>query len=540
MLFSVCLLTSCYLPLATGETYIRLNQVGYTPLSSKVAVVISDHKLDKFNFFLLDAQGNRVFKSKLKRDLGAYLAFEHHYLADFSKFQKSGSYTLHVEKSVSPPFQISTSVYKPLTRDLLGFLKTQRCGDTDPDNHTACHLSDATSIVGRQPGIAPDLKGGWHDAGDYIKFTLTTSHTVYMFLLTYEINRALIPDYNQNGLSDILDEAKIGLDWLMKMHYRQDDLLVQVQDLQDHSVGWRLPENDPLVNKRPAYRAPSKTYCGSFSAAMALGASIFRELGDISYADKCLTHAKQVYALSQTDIPDFATGPDSMYYDKTSWDNLALAAIEMYRTTGTRRYLKDAKKLIDENDPIDWMSWGDVGGLAYARSVQYHHESKLKLEETLLRFETNVDLNPFGYPFKSFLWGSLSSQTGIGILAVLYNYYTGSKQFNSIAERQRDFVLGCNQHGVSFVVGYGSVYPQHLHHQVAYLQGIVLKGAVAGGLITPGMLKRQNIKLERQDIFTRFQSSKAVYHDDRNDYLSNEPTIAANAQTLFLYAWFSK
>jgi len=324
------------------------------------------------------------------------------------------------------------------------------------------------------------------------------------------------------------------------MHYRPDELLVQVQDLQDHNVGWRLPGKDPLANRRPAYSALSKTYCGSFSAALALASSIFKQLGDRTYAEKCLLHAIEAYSLSQTDIPEYSTGPDSMYYDKISWDNLALAAIELHRTTDIRRYLKDAKRYIDENDPIDWLSWGDVGGLAYARSMQYHFESSMKLEETLLRFENNATLNPFGYPFRTFLWGSLSSQTGVGILAALYNYYTGSKQFDKLAERQRDFILGCNQHGVSFVSGYGTLYPQHLHHQISYLKGVVLKGAVVGGLVAPGLLRRQNIKLERQDMFARFQTDKAVYHDDRNDYLSNEPTIACNAQALFLYAWFSR
>ena len=46
-----------------------------------------------------------------------------------------------------------------------------------------------------------------------------------------------------NGLPDVLDEARWGLDWLQKMHPRPDWLFHQVADDRDH-VGWKWPDAD--------------------------------------------------------------------------------------------------------------------------------------------------------------------------------------------------------------------------------------------------------------------------------------------------------
>jgi len=46
-----------------------------------------------------------------------------------------------------------------------------------------------------------------------------------------------------NGIPDILDEAKWGLDWMLKMHPEPDLLFAQVADDRDHK-GFVLPPDD--------------------------------------------------------------------------------------------------------------------------------------------------------------------------------------------------------------------------------------------------------------------------------------------------------
>ncbi len=65
-----------------------------------------------------------------------------------------------------------------------------------------------------------DLKGGWFDAGDYNKYTKWTADYIETMLLTFEENPEVFSDdygipESGNGVPDILDEAKWGINWLL-------------------------------------------------------------------------------------------------------------------------------------------------------------------------------------------------------------------------------------------------------------------------------------------------------------------------------------
>ena len=75
------------------------------------------------------------------------------------------------------------------------------------------------------PTTERDVSGGWYDAGDYNKYTNWTAEYVVDLLRAYrERPEIWTDDYDipesGNGVPDILDEVKWGLDWLVKM---QDD-----------------------------------------------------------------------------------------------------------------------------------------------------------------------------------------------------------------------------------------------------------------------------------------------------------------------------
>ena len=46
-----------------------------------------------------------------------------------------------------------------------------------------------------------------------------------------------------NGIPDVLDEARWGLEWMLKLHPAPDQLYHQVADDRDH-IGRRLPQNE--------------------------------------------------------------------------------------------------------------------------------------------------------------------------------------------------------------------------------------------------------------------------------------------------------
>ncbi|HKZ77985.1 MAG TPA: glycoside hydrolase family 9 protein [Pyrinomonadaceae bacterium] len=99
-----------------------------------------------------------------------------------------------------------------------------------------------------------------------------------------------------NGVPDILDEARWGLDWMLKLHPAPDRLYHQVADDRDHK-GWRLPQNETVdygwgpgsyrvvyfADGRPQglqqYQSASTglaNLAGRYAVAMALGYQIWK------------------------------------------------------------------------------------------------------------------------------------------------------------------------------------------------------------------------------------------------------------------------
>ena len=80
-----------------------------------------------------------------------------------------------------------------------------------------------------------DLRGGWYDAGDFNKYTSWAARYIIVLLHAYEEHpQAFSDDYgipeSGNGIPDILDEVKWGLDWLVRMQ-NSDGSLLCVQGL---------------------------------------------------------------------------------------------------------------------------------------------------------------------------------------------------------------------------------------------------------------------------------------------------------------------
>ena len=75
-----------------------------------------------------------------------------------------------------------------------------------------------------------DLRGGWYDAGDLNKYTSWTAGYVETLLRAYAENPTIwtddygIPE-SGNGIPDVLDEAKWGLDFLVRMQSSDGSVL---------------------------------------------------------------------------------------------------------------------------------------------------------------------------------------------------------------------------------------------------------------------------------------------------------------------------
>jgi hypothetical protein len=419
------------------------------------------------------------------------------------------------------------------------FFKVQRCGPTDPLLHDRCHLSDATKILGQADTSSFDVTGGWHDAGDYIKFLSTTAITTYMLLFSYNFDEERFGfDNNDNDIPDILEEAKIGLDWLLRCNYNDSLFVIQVQDESDHTVGWRLPENDSLQFSRPAIVGIGKNLVGIYSAVMAMAYKIWDEsLSYPEFARLCLESSIQKYSIHKG-LKKIENGHSTFYNDKNYFGKLALGAIELFYATGDKQYLYDAVVYGDSAKSDFWWSWGDVNSLAHFRISQTVPRFIQYVSDNLSVFNLNIRKSVFSES-TGFTWGTSTTFLGVALQAILYKNATGINKFDSLLYLPRDYIFGRNPWGISFISNIGDSYPENVHSQVAYFNNGYIPGALTAGPASDEILDQFEISRTNEK-YNYFNSDDVKYFDDRSDFITNEPTIFSNATALFVLGYFTR
>ena len=313
-----------------ATVHVRPNQIGYLTRDKKVAVAFSNSPVCG-NFSLIETATNRVVHTDqiAKSQSRGWETFAHYYGLDFGAVRAPGRYRLKIDQTgeLSRPFTIGDAAYGNAVEELLRFMRQQRCG-YNPLLDCVCHQRDGRTAYGPMPpGTFVEATGGWHDAGDQLKYLLTGSNATGQMLLAYEFEPAKFDDRVDrlghslpNGVPDVLDEARWGLEWLLKMHPKPNELFHQVADDRDHN-GWKLPDEDSSDygwgpnSYRVLYFADGKpqglgehkskatgiaNLAGRDAAAMAAAHRIWkRDLADAEFAAQCLRAAQEVYAMGR-------------------------------------------------------------------------------------------------------------------------------------------------------------------------------------------------------------------------------------------------
>ncbi|HEX2867545.1 MAG TPA: glycoside hydrolase family 9 protein [Ignavibacteriales bacterium] len=539
---SFILLTVPFFNINSAESvYIRVNQVGFLPGEIKTAVVMSEGDISGSEFRLIKKDDKKtVFTGRLPAALRGEGKFKNNCIIDFSALRKPGRYIIECRGARSHPFSVGNDIYNGIADSLLMFFKVQRCGYTDPFLHKVCHIADATALIPRGQRAKHDVTGGWHDAGDYIKFFNTTAFSTYLLLFSYEFDPLKFSfDTNGNNVPDILEEAKIGLDWLLRSRLAAGSFIIQVQDLRDHDEGWRLPEDDKLTFDRPAFTGGGKNSAGIYSAVMALAYRIWKErLHYDEFALRCLKEARTCYSEADR-MPEVDHSGTGMYLDSKYEGKMALGAIELYESTKDEGYLKDAASFASKAQSDYWWSWGDMNSIADFKIAKHRPEFKDYLLNNLKNFNDIKNKNVFGEAAKN-TWGSNTALMGAALQAILWKNLTGSGSFDSLMVFERDYILGKNQWGVSFIYNIGSVFSKNFHSQVGFLRNGYLPGAVAAGPISRKKLETFKVSFPGRDPLRDFQTDSAVYQDLKEDYVTNEPSISTNVTALFLMGYFAQ
>ena len=537
MIFISIIFVSCR-SFKSEDIYIHTNQVGFLPHDIKTAIVLSKTELSNRQYYIIETTSDQIVsENSIDTNFFSYGNFDYCYEVDFSDVKELGNYKIKISAFESFPFEVSDKIFNSIRDSLSLFFKVQRCGPTNPILHQPCHLSDATKLIGYKDSSSRDLTGGWHDAGDYVKFLKTTAYTTYLMLFSYEFDDKKFGfDLDGNEVPDILEEAKIGLDWLIRSNIDDQNLVVQVQDETDHTVGWRLPENDTLQFDRPAFVSISKNSIGYYSAVFALASGIWKNrFYDYEFSAKCLDIAKMFYSLKDN-VSDFDSISADHYPDKDFNGKLALAAIELYNSTGDENYLDDAVKFGHLAGADFWWSVGQINSLAHYKIAKHYPEFANYIYLNIKKAKENSTQNPFRLGL-DFSWGTTNTLLGVSLQSILYKKLTGSLEFDSLSIYQRDFILGRNAWGLSFIHNIGKKFPEFLHSQVAFFNNGHLPGGLSAGPAPTTVLEGREIARKNFE-YDQFNSNMIKYYDDFEDYLTNEPTISGNATALFVFGYY--
>ena len=305
-----------------GQSWIRINLLGYQPSSTKVAVWASKTNEVPPYFEIIDeATGRVIYKSANVKAFGAYGPFTKTARFNFSDFKQEGKFLIKAGGITSPLVLINESVYKGAADFCLRYMRQQRSG-FNPYLKDSCHTHDGFVVYGTKAGIKDsthfDASGGWHDASDYLQYSTTSANATYHLLMAYRDFPHVFGDQKQangldgtNGRADGLDEAKWGLDWLLKMHPKKNMMFNQLADDRDH-ITMRIPKEDNQYGKgfeRPLYfitgepqqrgkflnaTTGTSSTAAKFSSAFSLGATLFKNQDD-DYARLLAQKAKTAY-----------------------------------------------------------------------------------------------------------------------------------------------------------------------------------------------------------------------------------------------------
>ncbi len=544
---------------------IRLNQIGFYPNASKVAVVITD-AVDSFYISTPDLKNN-VFSGALGEIRSSAFSSKKTRIADFSSLTKEGTYVLVVPGiGQSYSFEIKNKAHDEVAKASIKSFYFQRVSTSlseqyagkwkrkagHPDNNVLIHPSALSAK--RPEGFIISSSRGWYDAGDYNKYIVNSGITMGTMLSAYEDFPTYFDEMNldipesKNDVPDLLDEVLWNLRWMLTMQ-DPDDGGVYHKCTNAKFDGMVMPD----FTKLPRYAVQKGTAATlDFAAVTAQASRVYRKYEKIfpGLADSCLRASVLAWqwavknpnveynqgAINKQFDPDITTGAygDSDFKDEFSW-----AGAEIYLTTKDDAYYQSV--LTYGGSAITLPSWSNVRALGQYSLLRFNKtltplaqkdfdERKRNLfamvEEWIKGLNQSTYQTAIGQSKKDFVWGSNGVCANQGIALMYAFQVSGDRKYFDAAIGNLDYMLGRNGTGYSFVTGSGDKTPMHPHHRPSEADGIVdpVPGFLAGGP-NPGMQDKCSYPTSVAD---------EAYLDNACSYASNEIAINWNAPLVYL------
>lgn len=563
------------------QSWIRINLLGYPTESIKVAVWASKTGELPAKFEIITKETNQVvYTSTNIKSFSHYGPFSQTARLNFSDFKSKGSFYLRANGILSPLLLINNNVYEGAADFCLQYMRQQRSG-FNPYLKDSCHTHDGFVLYGAKAGLKDsthiDASGGWHDASDYLQYSTTSANATYHLLMAYRDFPKVFNDQQlangldgKNGIADVLDEAKWGLDWLLKMHPLKNIMFNQLADDRDH-ISMRIPKEDSQYGKgfeRPLYfitgepqqrgkfmnnTTGTSSTAAKFTSAFNLGSVLFKGR-DRAYAQTLAKKAKTAYifALQKPGVTQTASVKSPYIYAEDNWvDDMELAetSFNFGREKADQKKIKLALNYARQESTTPWLQKDTAAHYQYYPFINLGHyeiaRQDLKdrtainyYQEGIKQVWNRAKNNAF-YRGVPFIWCSNNLTVSFAIQCHWYATLSGDKTYSELEQANFDWLFGCNPWGTSMVYGlpqWGDT-PADPHSAFTHLKNYPINGGLVDGPVYTNIYKGLiGIKLNDSDEYADFQSDLAVYHDDYGDYSTNEPTMDGTASLIYLLA----
>ena len=514
---------TCQATPATGAGIpaILMTQVGFAPKGRKIAILRTSHT-QPTDWLVVDSTGKTVATGKtVPVGRNATSGDEIHQI-DLSRLTAKGDgYEIKACNEFSRPFSVKAGQYQDIARDTIRYFYHNRSGEpilaeyaggeywARPESFT--NNSVASCFVGEDMlgktwpacDYKLDVTGGWFDAGDFGKYVVNGGITVWTLQDAYERFPQLWPDgslnipESGNGVNDLLDEARQGLEFLLAMQIPAgnhvniarlagtgDEEITEIDGFglvhhKTHATKWPGFPRRPETSSDIQYLYPPSTAATlNLAATAAQGARLWQTL-DPAFSTRALTAAKLAFDAALREPNLLATNRfdgGGAYGDPAVDDEFSWAAAELFASTGDTKYLNhvlagDEKK----QHNIGLLGWSNLRLAAAITILRAGNRFPQKYQDRAARIIRQVadhliqlrDKEGYAFPLSEdgYTWGSSGRLANNAmILAAAYDHSKDSKYRDAIVDAM-DYLLGRNAIDQSYISGHGTRSMENPHHR---------------------------------------------------------------------------
>jgi endoglucanase len=548
---------------------VRLDQVGYATGEAKRAFLLAEAPVGTPRFAVVDDAGRTVFTGRVGRRTGGWNGrYRAVHRIDFGALRRPGRYRIvvHGLAAASPAFRVATrhDLFGKLVDDTVRFFQVQRDGAQVPRR------------LDRRPSHLTDRHATAYSAAE-------------LLLVQRGLHR------EDHALAA---ETRHGLRWLDKVWDERHKVLYAQVGLGtgserfgfvgDHDV-WRLPEADDalrvrpgddeyFIKYRPVFRAAppgariSPNLAGRVAAAFALGAQV-EARRDHQRARALLRAAASVFAMARTTrVGELVTAYPHAYYPEDSWQDdmefgaveLALAARKLHdrRAAGWLRAATHWARAYLGSEDREALNLYDTSALAHGDLVRalrrtpgapgFEVSPRDLVGDLRRQLETGAGPargEPFGSAVDVTQFDAATRTFGYAATARMYRRLTGDRSYDAFGTSQRNWALGANAWGTSFVIGEGTTFPNCPQHQVANLAGSLTGGRdVLVGAVVNGPNGAENFEdigipdgaracpVDGRNRYAAYDRPDARFLDDVRAWPSVEPAIDFTSTGMLAFA----